>query len=492
MHKDLRSLDATVLPHYPKTGKAFVMACSDWEPLVHLSPYIEAMNHPQKLVSGVLVLRGRDRPMTAQHALNFLVDRPDGLESGHVPADIDLGSIRGIGEFGGVLFRFTTNNATFERLADKTNGEALFRLRAQLNAGLKPGDEGMDVEIYPTSERFDNDPLYTHLPVSREGFDPDGQSFQRFLAILSADPHIDIASYDRVLLEEHRVSEGWRIYDLACRGEKWLWSFVAHANEQADEHCRMTIFRHKPLDFKEFAQHTLQVRNVRFTDDHGGYLYFRVHCADASGLFAHVDRFARTAPGVDGKVANRMLVRSCCTGIGGQAIVIVAVRGQEADAETLEKALTESLSHKLLASVRVSEGNRPAPPYPPKIQVAYSRKAPAVVGDRSDQQLVTLNFESEENRPGILRQVCGVAACVQEASPSIYCLGSRLKNAVDGSRRFACAIGWVIEPNAMAVFMTALDKAVRPLCPADSPPLYQPAWLPVVIPERVQKPSLES
>ncbi len=430
------------------------------------------------MAQGVLVLKGSDQRNTLQHALDFLATCPEKFTKEYIPCDIDLVNVRGLGPYGGVLIRFDALESLLQSLPSDREDSPLHRLNSLFAADMKSDAEPLIAEIYPSFESYTHHPSITHQTFIRTGLDPQGYSFRSFLAILSADPYIDISSYDCTLMSNDSMKEAWRVYDTMGRGTLWLRNTLEHANrlshapesnnqyEPHEEHVQID-FPLQPLDLQGFNQSTLELGNFDTDLPLGSYLYFRLYCQDCPGLFAAIHRFARTATADPNSFTARHVLRSSCAGIGGRAIAIVVTPDDGTqDIEVLQKHFGSFIHKEMRRRLNGPIGKIDA-------RVTHSSFPPTVCGSKKHEMLVTANFECVVNRPMILRHIIQSASSVTDANPSVYYLSSRLKHA--GRRSpFLCSIGWVINPASLYQFQKAVDSVIRPLCDPECPPTYSP------------------
>lgn len=446
-------------------------------------------------VTGVLILRGKDRRNILAHALRYITTRPRRFRGQFEECNIDLCWVRGMGPYGGIMMRFSTNETTFGAMSDI---DSLKELQDAIDKECHIAGEIVPIMTI-AHEQFDVDPYNTHAVYYRRGYVKKGilgdDSLRRLLAIMAADKYIDVASYDRIVVGERAFKDAWRIYDLAGRGQRWLERFVREANRLSWDpaHGKMPyIIPYDPYEFQEFTSTTLQFDTSPGKYAHGPFLYVQAHSPDRRGLFSTVDRIARTAPGVSNPFSNRPVVRSCCRGIGGHGMVIMAVVGDIADATAVEEEMRARLDapgyldaedirfrHQIVAKKgkykQVSSG---------QVSVTGTIDKPTGISRDGRQMYFTAKFNSLYNTPGILRDICEAAANVDGANASIYYLDARLKK-VEYRRHqtggaFVGAIGWIIDREQWEVFAYAVDKVIRPLCDVQRPPIYFPRFSPRV------------
>jgi len=294
---------------------------------------------------GVLVIHGHDRRGVLQHALNFLHNLPAGLQVMHEPCNIHELWLRGVGDFGGVLIGFTTDENTLFRLKDRSKGSSLAALNDRLNEGLSgelKKEHRMRADVYSVERKSEGAPFVTRLDFARAGRCCTMESFRQLLAILASEDQVDVAFYDRVEVKvgmwTDQIAECWELRDLAGRGLPWLKRCIEQANEVAYEtegHAVEPICELEALEVHQVAAATLQTQGaVRHGADEG-HLCFRVHCQDTTRLLERIVRFAHLAPGKDGAKANRSIIRVCCAGIDGHALALVATHGAVEDAADL-------------------------------------------------------------------------------------------------------------------------------------------------------------
>jgi hypothetical protein len=406
--------------------------------------------------------------------LRYLVDSPEHGASGFHAADIDLAWVRGIGPYGGVMLRFDATASTLEALKDRRNIDCLERA---LNRGVSHGEKAMRARVVSADARWDAEVGKTHRTYKRIGRisgRQDGERLQRMLAILASDPKIDIASYDRVIGAGDEYVEGWRVYDLGGRGKFWL----DDAMEQANLLCGTSrgkkpiekIETYQAKDFEQIARATVQLTEWSPRREDRQYIYFRVQVVDRRGLFARVLHFARTAPGKDGLPADREVVRSCCRGIGGQGMNIVAVRGRKEDAPILQASLQQILEQEH----GVANGT-----YRERVIAVASSSLPTAVSVGRGRTILLTIFDAVENHPGLLRVICDAAVAVRAAKASVYYLGARTKpnyhSAKRGESCLSCAIGWVLEKQWLVPFQLNIDERLATVCSKKRPPIYFPA-----------------
>lgn len=442
---------------------------------------------PNRLSQGVLVLKGSDRRNSLPPALDFLSTCPERFQKDYYPCEIDLANIRGLGPFGGVLLRFNAIESLMEPLQADKEGHTLDQLNQLLQEGQSADEEPLLAQVFRSTESFTHNPSITHQTFTRVGNDPDGYSFRAFLAILSADPYLDIASYESTLTDEGLISEAWRVYDTMGRGALWLRHTLEQANQLShipesdnqyqplNEQVRIG-FPMEPLDLQAFAESTLGIDKLGPPMAGQSYLYFRVYSRDCRGMFAVIHRFARTASAMPGAYTTRSVLRSSCAGVGGRAIAIVATLDDGTqDLDELSERLREHISTLMTSRIDGPIGEIDA-------RVTRSPHPPTVCAPREGIALVTAHFECVENHLTVLQKLVQSAASVPDANPSIYHLSSRPKDSSPNSP-LVCAVGWVINPAKLHLFQATIDSVVSPLCSAENLPVYSPHWDKTIGPE---------
>ena len=455
--------------------------------------------------TGLLVLRGKVRPRAMEYALEHLWNESRGR------CDVDLACVRVLGPEGGVLIRFQTDKAAFVRIR-------LEDTRAQLEQKLNGTNKKASLVpiVFEAKDRWDMDPTLTHHCYLRRGAGTDMETTRRFLAILASDPHIDIAQYDRVIrLGAHyrypvQYLEGWRIYDVARRGDGWLAHTVYRAAqlaeppstsaqgqlhdwatllpgprvELAQEHLGFLprLARVTTRDLMLFSQTAMETPNSLRPIGNQKPMYFCIMGPDRRHFFQDVYTIVRTAGEADGLEANRPVVRSCCRGIGGYGFVLIASLGTTKDAETIVATLMEKLNAESGIAFPHQATLRPSTPMMSRTRVwsfnreeqdrgvrlapylAYGGCSSALARSRL-RRVQTLTFATRENQPGQLLRVFRAVSAVPNAEALIYSLDARVTRDRSGVPVcLTCAIGWQLKDSAATELRASVNRALSGIC----------------------------
>ncbi|MFO0835811.1 MAG: hypothetical protein U0638_12630 [Phycisphaerales bacterium] len=353
------------------------------------------------------------------------------------------------------MLRFTTNAKTLSGLQDPE------RLR-DLN-GQFAGEEGATTaSIVGVEHRHDTDPSTTHGVFVREG-DALERSLSHMMAILTADPHLSVSSYDRIQISPQIWKDGWRLYDFAKRGPMWLEHTVEEASRLAGGPPPKKL---SPEDTHDFAKATMNRRSVR-PDRHGkGVLHMMVQCRDRPGLFIDVDRAVdrvRARMRLNDGAGN---ISACFRIVGGQAFMLSASEQPTADAGQVENEMKHELG--LLeprdgaprAMTLGGTAQRRSSPEP-EVRVtrgAFGSSARATEGAHG---FLSLYFEASE------RGLLDVFRAADQAAgmASVYYLDARIRrrSAIDANATLGCAIAWDVPLNSRPALRLGVSAALDAL-----------------------------
>lgn len=385
------------------------------------------------------------------------------------------------------MLRFGTNRKTYTRMEDD-----IAKLNTTLNAGLTRQEHAMRAFVSEAIDRWSHDPFKTMRTYVRSVHSEDANApsvaLQSLLAIRGGDQQIDVASYDRVRVSQTEYQEGWRIFDLAGRGNAWLDAFVKNADELCDDVSRRGRNRNtrigtyamqglEPDEFVRMAKATLEVMKLRRSDEAASYLYYRVHTYDTRGLFATVLRHAQYAMGPRNCAGNRPIVRGCCRGMGGHGIVLVAIPGEENETGALTKDLCNAITrHESVCDIATGRGKDDYPRFQREYEVVHESSPPTVVGLAADEVCCTAYFVVADDKPGVLLSICDAASSVPDAMASVYYVDARRRPDYGGNRIacFPCAVGWVVKKTHARAFAAAINKRLssqherRKLCEGEA------------------------
>lgn len=473
---------------------------------------------------GILIARGGDAPGLLHAILSHLTRRPSDPKSSKgqplanfICPSVTTAWVRGFGPFGGAMIRFETNADTLEAMTDPSWAR---HLEARLAALPLEHRVFIAVDKCPPPRRlnpFLTQRLYTCVhDYSRHPDRAADPVLQRFLAILSADPVIDIASYDKVLRPGGAV-EAWRIIDKACRGDRWLDYYVACANvlswqnptrsssetEDEDlipdimhdirplhasdsneddpaEHWKYSkesevesalpspspasprLMKYRPPHFHLFTSALEHLHLIRYGEKKG-YAYLQLHAPDRPGLFAEVDQYVRAfiTPHPD-RPKPREITRSACRLMGGHAMIFIATPGSKRSTVSLEAGVTHLLSEGRTTEGPSSQDSSMNEQWMPHVAAMYSTDPPIASGRLDYAGYEAAKFCVGNNGPGVLASVCMAAQGSAEGEASICFLDTRQKLSVDGSHWVASfAIAWCIESSKAGSFRKHMDDFLQ-------------------------------
>lgn len=333
--------------------------------------------------NGVLVLQGHDRVGGLAAVTKYLFN---GLGKAPGTANIRCGWVRAVGPCGAVVIYFQCDDQMFKWLEQPTH---LQKIEQELSDGVygkrRPGKKGLKdkispitLSVHPANPLKFDDPNYPRKAHRIARFRVPDQRRALFLitqAIAARD--IEIAQHDGILrrggLEERSL-----VYEQAfrCYGE----------SDQKIEVC----FRQALNDIYASVEDTRGVKvqqSIQFGNPNLGqwlepgsepeenaepkdYAYFVAHCKDRPGLLATVAEYLSSYPPTDlGIMASRRtIVRSCCRGLGGRAVFVLACPSNQHECKVLDDDVREFLLKEGVLDKDDSDNEQ--------AQVFFSRESP--------------------------------------------------------------------------------------------------------------------
>jgi len=313
----------------------------------------------------VLVWLGTDKTQVALNAAKLIADR--GI-------NINTAWVRSFGPFGAIMYRLDGEHQAMRDLRlnyRKTLEVKKSNLRPEIvtnGIGMpihyedteKKRPTFLGLRIHPAPEPW---AVSEDIPGCSVRFTlPKGgnsnqtlRTVSRFLNILAHIPYVDVAQYDQMLSIDNELHT-FRIFDLRKRGMNWLRCQINQSLQMADEDSLINISNDDTDSFYMCNDRDIKGMNVyrapideHFLSQNDGsrqdadteYIYAAVHCVDRPGFFATIHDFMRCHPSDEGQSpASRTIVRSCCRGLGNEAIYLFAVIKENGDNVTwLEQEL---------------------------------------------------------------------------------------------------------------------------------------------------------
>lgn len=423
-------------------------------------------------VFGVLLLYGRDQSDVLSRAIDRLEEYALNVD-GQADYNVTQVWVRSFGEIGLVMLRFTTSEHGMRHLWRNCPGV---------------NQRTMDDELIMTVHRADRPwtmdnsiPMQMYATAHEDaGWDATHHAHLATVSnVLAADALIDIAQHDFLFSKESpdgsRLPQGkrWavhvlRVFDLGRRGGIFLAREISKARELAGLGAN--------AQSGSYLREAMRQPEVETIPDSQYYGYLFVHGVDRPGLFSQLSQFIQQpvpngAP-LDGEGRPRKILRSCCRGLGREAVMVMAtILRNKAEANMLTEALHRCLRdfyHRAPGAAMRHRLDQPG--MPPDgywhAEVRASKVNPSLIGlrwnevaadvmppfDSDLEETIELGPYPVADERGIIKNLCEAIKRMPEVigtrtcpKLSIYFMDGRIEPAAEGSgHRFDFGLGLLV------------------------------------------------